>query len=145
MTSQNGQTKDAKTAYSFELGKNSTTLTVENPIGLMYVSDYYYAAEPEFWTLMGFDGSKQDVSIDESSDYRGAIWNNWLWDGDTEWTITPRTEYQTGGAFSVSNEGLVGTYGVATRQHAVRPSFYLKSDVTYVKGSGSATDPFVMN
>ena len=38
-----------KTAYNYELGNNSSSTTYNAKIGLMYVSDYGYAASPANW------------------------------------------------------------------------------------------------
>lgn len=46
---------NAKTAYNYELGSNKINTTYSAKIGLMYVSDYYYAATPTYWSNKGFD------------------------------------------------------------------------------------------
>ena len=63
--------------------------------------------------------------------------------GYYEWTISRSADYSDD-AFSVSNDGRVNNYGVYS-SIAVRPSFNLESSITYVSGSGSASDPMVIN
>ena len=47
-------------------------------------------------------------------------------------------------AFDVNSDGLV-YLNFVYRDYAVRPSFNLESSITYVSGSGSASDPMVIN
>ena len=99
-------------------------------IGLMYVSDYGYAASNSYWTtnMRGYD----------SASIRN---NNWMYMGLYEWTISRRSG-DSGGAFMVSSAGsLVSDDVVYGNKPAVRPSFYLTSFTTYVSGSGSSADP----
>ena len=124
------------TAYQYEVGSNASTTTVDKKIGLMYVSDYYYAASPSAWTLVGYND-------DEIKDYRAAKTTNWLYLGSDEWTISRISGY-TNGAFSVTSTGYVDNYYVPN-SYAVRPSFNLLSSTTYVSGSGSMSDPVRVN
>ena len=110
---------------------------------MIYVSDYYYAASNNYWTLPGYDTTILDANIPENKDYRAAIWDNWLWNGDAYWTITPR-EVSSSFAFLVSDIGDVDTFNVSTSTAAVRPSFYLNSNVEYVSGTGTEADPFII-
>ena len=105
-------------------------------IGLMYVSDYAYAASPIYWTYYGNNSSA-------TKDYRAATNTNWMYTGLYEWTIT-RDSDDAYRAFVVSFLGFVGNKW-AKDSSAVRPSFYLLSEITYVSGSGSSSDPIVIN
>ena len=64
--------------------------------------------------------------------------------GLTEWTIS-RSSDVTNNAFGVSNTGYV-SYGSFDLVHdsgdAVRPCFYLVSDVVLSGGTGTASDPY---
>ena len=124
------------TVYKYEVGSNASTTTVDKKIGLMYVSDYYYAASPSAWTLMGWND-------DATKNYRAAKTINWLYLGPNEWTIS-RNSDNTTNAFLVSSTGSVSN-PIVTFSYAARPSFSLESSTTYVSESGSMSDPVRVN
>ena len=126
------------TAYQNEIVNPVTTNTTDNAteytakIGLMYVSDYGFAAEPSAWTLtMGNYNNTTATST------------NWMYMGLYEWTISRFADYSDI-AFRVRSGGSVSSNYV-DNDYAVRPSFSLESSITYVSGSGSASDPMVIN
>ena len=135
-------TQPAKTAYQNEIVSPVTTNTTDNAtdysakVGLMYVSDYMYAAPQDKWTLVGYNS-------DASKDYRAATSVNWMYMGLWEWTISRYADlafyvfyvYYTG---FVLNSNAFNAYGV-------RPVFYLSSSVNYASGSGTAADPILVN
>ena len=131
------------TAYQNEIVNPVTTNTTDNAteysakIGLMYVSDYGYAASPTYWTYPGYSSSGA------SSDYRAATTSNWMYMGLYDWTISRRADYSDS-AFYVLNTGFVN-YSYVGNSIGCRPSFNLESSITYVTGSGSASDPMVIN
>ena len=126
------------TTYQNEIVNPVTTNTTDNAttysakIGLMYVSDYGFAASPDAWTLT-------------MSSYNNttATNNNWMYMGLYEWTISRFADYSNY-AFRVRSVGFVVgnfvNYGIG-----VRASFSLESSVSYVSGSGSMSDPIVIN
>ena len=130
------------TAYQNEIVNPVTTDSADNAkeysakIGLMYVSDYMYAAPQDKWTLVGNNS-------DASKDYRAAISVNWMYMGYFDWTIS-RVAHYSPGAFVVYSDGGMGDDDVFSYR-AVRPSFNLESSITYVSGDGSASDPIVIN
>ena len=124
-----------KTAYQYEVGSSASSTTYDAKIGLMYVSDYYYGASPSAWTLMGYNS-------DAMKDYRAATSTNWLYLGSYEWTISRRSD-DTNSAFCVNSTGYVFLCDVASIR-GVRPSFNLLSSTTYVSGSGSMSDPIII-
>ena len=124
-------------AYQNEVGVNSSTTTYDAKIGLMYVSDYYYAASPSAWTLVGFNGSGA------TKDYSAAKTINWLYLGSYEWTISRDSNFANF-AFYVDSDGYVYD-NLVTNSFGVRPSFNLLSSVKYVSGSGSMSDPVRVN
>ena len=63
--------------------------------------------------------------------------------GYYDWTIS-RYAGGSDNAFLVYYDGGVGDTGVGNYL-AVRPSFNLESSITYVSGSGSASDPMIIN
>ena len=94
-------TKTSSVAYTNEITNPVTTNTTDNAttysakIGLMYVSDYGFAASPDAWTLT-------------MSSYNNttATNNNWMYMGLYEWTISRNAGYSDN-AFSVGNDGNV--------------------------------------
>ncbi len=130
-------TQPAKTAYQNEIvgpvtntTDNATTYSAK--VGLMYASDYGFAAAPSTWTT-------------QLSSYNGeAIKNvNWMYMGLYEWTISRNADYAYT-VFGVDNPGGVNSI-LAYTTCGVRPVFSLISSVNYVSGSGTATDPIVVN
>ena len=126
------------TTYQNEIVNPVTTNTTDNAttysakIGLMYVSDYGFAASPDAWTLT-------------MSSYNNttATNNNWMYMGLYEWTISRRAD-SSGIAFNVDRDGRVND-GLVDGYRGVRASFSLESSVSYVSGSGSMSDPIVIN
>ena len=137
-TYSNIYSKTPSVVYQNEIVNPVTTNTTDNAteytakIGLMYVSDYGFAAEPSAWTLtMGNYNNTTATST------------NWMYMGLYEWTIS-RNAGSSNAAFRVYNGGDVSNFGVHYNI-AVRPSFSLESSINYVSGSGSASDPMVIN
>ena len=108
-------------------GSNPTTYTDE--IGLMYPSDYGYAASPGAWGAI-------------LSSYSTITANNWLYMGIFEWTITPYSSYSNN-VFRVDYSGDL-RYGSVNSRYAARPVFYLESNVQLEGGSGTSSDPFTL-
>ena len=103
-------------------------------VGLIYASDYGFAAAPSAWisTLYDYDGEAIKSA-------------NWMYLGAYEWTISRNTDFSYR-AFSVNVSGYVtGGNGDVLSARGVRPVFSLSSSVNYASGSGSATDPIVVN
>lgn len=137
------RTNTAKQYYETELGTDATNTTYEAKIGLAYVSDYGYAASPENW-ITALNNYNNSTNTD----------NNWIFMGLNEWTIS-RVSSGSNYAFSIEYNGKLyisnvhvtgfapGTIGVDDR--AIRPTFYLNSDVQYISGTGTQTDPYRIN
>ena len=104
-------------------------LQMMQKIGLMYVSDYGFAADQSGWTT-------------ELSSYNSNTSKNWLFLGSNEWTIS-RYPVSKNRAFGVGSGYVVSN--TVTISFAVRPSFNLESSVKYVSGSGSMSDPIRIN
>ena len=124
-------TNTAKQYYDAEVGTGQSGYEETMKIGLMYVSEYGYGASPEKWTTALYE------------DNYGT--DNWLYLVDYEWLIS-RSSNVTGVAFSVNPDfdGRVNLFSVSYT-NAVRPSFSLTSTVTISSGTGTSTDPFVLN
>ena len=131
-TLENVSSSPVKIAHTYEVGANAANITYNAKIGLMYASDYGYAASPENWsTNMG--------SLNNDTNRN----NNWMFMGLYDWTISRLSDYSDL-VFRVYYTGHVVNSGVY-REYAVRPSFYLNYSVTYAGGTGSASDPILVN
>ena len=125
-------------AYQNEIVNPVTTNTTDNAkeysakIGLMYVSDYGYAASSSAWTLtMNNYNSTTAKNL------------NWMHMGYYDWTLS-RNADDSSYAFLVYYNGSVSSYSV-NDDFAVRPSFNLESSITYASGSGTQLDPIRIN
>ena len=112
-------------AYKNEIKNTSASSTYEDKIGLMYVSDYGYAANPVYWTYVGNDS-------DYSKSYGYAKGENWLYGGGWDWTISPRSD-SSNYVYGIGGGGVIGNNKVNISS-GVRPCFHLESSVTYVSG-----------
>ena len=130
----------AKSFYTGErnnagYGSNPTTYGPENAngsstkIGLMYPSDYGYAAYPDAWTTNLYSYSSSTI-----------IDNNWLYMGLHEWTMVPRSS-SSNYVFYLTDYGNLG-YSRANNGYSVRPVLYLKSNISYASGNGTKASPF---
>ena len=134
-TNSNGQTLTASEYYDIE---RSNTVYGSNPknviqyIGLMYPSDYGYAA------------GNRCLSI-TLNNYNTCTNNNYLFKSITEWLQTPNASlnnqvtyiYQDGYVIN-NNYSSTGNKAVYT----VRPTLYLSSEVKITGGTGTSSDPY---
>ena len=123
-------------AYKNEIVTPAENTTYDTKIGLMYASDFYYAASPRAWTLVGCD-------FDEGKDYSDASANNWIYMGHNEWIVSRKSD-NSNYAFLVVYFGFV-LYSSVNGDAGVRPSFNLSSSITYVSGNGSMSNPIRIN
>ena len=124
--------------YQNEIVSPSATNSTDNAteyeakIGLIYVSDYGFAASPSAWTLTM--GSYSNTTAKN---------NNWMYMGLNEWPISRRSDNSTS-MFYVYYYGHV-TNTIVDGNYGVRPSFNLDPSVNYKSGSGSMSDPIIIN
>lgn len=136
-----GNTRDkivitnAKTAYQNEILTPAASTIFEAKVGLLYVSDYGFAASRTYWTY---------PFTSESNGYDIAKEANWLYGGGWDWTITPITTTSNNSIFVIFSGGSVIS-NLSKNEFMVRPVFNLESSVTYVSGSGSMSDPIIIN
>ena len=138
----------ANGAYNYEIGKNKSNIDTNNAkIGLAYVNDYLYAASNIYWNY-------------KSSGYFVTISENWLYSGIPEFLGMSTESDYIGGMHQynlhyISDSGNI-SFGDSCNElssenagrlsyAAVRPTFYLNSDVSYVSGTGSENDPYIIN
>ncbi len=106
-------------------------------IGLMYLHDYYYGMSGG--NNCGSSGSTCKTSwLHLSNNDSGAP-------STTEWTMSRygsvRGRYD---AYNVNSNGRA-YYVTLDAAYSVRPVFYLTSDVEFVSGTGTSSDPFIIN
>ena len=97
-------------------------------IGLMYVSDYGFAASPSAWTI-------KMSSYDNSS-------INWMYMGNYEWTISPYSS-NSFSVFTLNDRGDVNNFA-AGADYGSRPVLYLKASVLYAGGLGTKDSPITL-
>ena len=128
-----------KAMYTAEITNATKTYGPSNgtsKIGLMYVSDYMYAASPTYWTYPGYSPSGA------TSDYRAATTSNWMYMGLSEWTITPNSS-NSSSVFGLGDYGNLGS-DIAYFGYGGRPVLYLKASVAYAGGSGTKDLPITL-
>ncbi len=125
-----------KAMYTAEITNATKTYGPENgtsKIGLMYASDYGFAAAPSAWTstLYGYNSSSI-ISV------------NWMYMGLSEWTITPHSSKSSTDVFQAVISGNLNSAGSAYYGNGVRPVLYLKASVAYAGGVGTQSDPIIV-
>ena len=99
-------------------------------LGLMYLSDYGYAASDECTQKL------------EKYDNTTCKTNNWLFKGNTEWTL-PQNAFDISRVVCVETAGSVsGGSIVYYHQDGVRPVLYLISSVQITGGNGTSSSPY---
>ena len=115
-----------KNIYTYELGSNNANITETMYIGLMYLSDYAYAADPDNWNL----------NLEDFSSISSA---NWLYTSFRVWTISKNSS-NTSSIWTMTrgySESCLSQYTAE-----VKPTFYLNSNVAFSGGSGTSSDPY---
>ena len=120
-------------------------------VALIYPSDYGYA------TMGGLDAARSEcieTLSTTSSTIPGKTWrnnynsdcknNDWLNpSSDVNWLLSPLLDIGNH-AFYATTLGIVNNY-YTYNAYAVLPSVYLKSDVSILSGSGTESDPYIVN
>ena len=122
-------------AYQNEIVAPAENTTYDAKIGLMYVSDYGFAASPSAWTttLYNYDGN----------DAKGTSIKtiNWMYMGYYDWMIS-RNSDNSNDAFLVNYGGDV--LDRVSSNNGVRPVLYLKASVLYAGGLGTKDSPITL-
>ena len=142
----------ASEAYSFERGSTpgatakssySSATTAIVSVALMYPSDYGYGV------LASDCARTKKLGYLSYNSYSECYNNNWLYQGSSsfQWLISPDDSY-AGYEFVVHNSGYVNPYyrfdSYVNTSGYYAPVMALSSSV-YVTGSGTQSDPYVMN
>ncbi len=124
-----GNDSGSETAYEFyrdSIYSPIVSKVSNGKIGLVYASDYGYAASTNYWTT------------DLSTYYSGTS-NNWLFNSLYEYTIEPLS------SSVYSNYVIYEHGGLDTNDRdaaEVRPTFYLNNNIKFNNGTGAESDPF---
>ena len=126
--------------YGYERGtlryNTDRPLYWDGMVGLMYPSDYGYAA------------GNTCVNGTKLYGYNGGCMNkDWLYISNTyQWLMSPFSGKDSygDGAFVVSSSGYVGGYGIII-DYSARPVFYLSSSASISEGEGTSTDPYIVS
>ncbi|MBS7021222.1 MAG: hypothetical protein KH135_05120 [Firmicutes bacterium] len=124
--------------YSRERGNivyNGNPTTTILYVGLMYPSDYVYAASSSCTKL------PDEYHLDANCSTTG----NWLYsqeltNGIWEWTLTPSSGLNSDAFVISKNSGITSVY--TTESHIIRPVVYLKSNVNITAGTGTSSNPY---
>ena len=123
--------------YGYERGtlryNTDRPLYWEGMIGLMYLSDYGYAA------------GNTCVTGTKLYNYNGGCMNkDWLYISNTlQWVMSPRSGYSNI-VFYVDSSGFVGN-GYSYFAFAARPVFYLNSSASISEGEGTLAAPYILS
>ena len=136
------------TASMFYERERGTTVYSGRPtewigkVALMYPSDYGYATSGGATTTREACLAIQ-LYIWDTSSFSDCKNNDWLYNsGALQWTLTPSSS-ASGHVFSVTNLGNL-YYSNANYGYGARPSVYLKSTIAISGGTGSSTDPYIL-
>ena len=120
--------------YTAEITNATKTYGPSNgtsKIGLMYASDYGFAAAPSAWTA--------NLATYNDKDIKNV---NWMYMGLFEWTMTPFSSYSSSVFYARHSGYLNGSN--ANFGWGGRPVLYLKSSVLYAGGSGTKNLPITL-
>ena len=105
-------------------------------IGLMYASDYGFAASPSAWTTTLYNYSDNDANGTSIQTI------NWMNMGHNEWTISPYSSSSSHVIHLYRNGALSANFAI--NGYGSRPVLYLKSSVLYAGGSGTKDSPITL-
>jgi len=106
-------------------------------IGLVYASDYGFAASPSAWNTTLLDYSGNDANGTSITTI------NWMYMGFDECIMTPFSS-DSSFVFSLYPDGQVSSDIAASSQSGSRPVLYLKASVAYAGGSGTKDSPITL-
>ena len=120
--------------YQNEIITPANNITYDAKIGLMYVSDYAFAASSESWTKNMSSYGVEDITTND----------NWMYMGLYEWTITRIADNNTQTSFLIMNYGLLVSHSIIVNR-GVRAVFSLEPSVSYKSGDGTFENPIRIN
>ena len=122
--------------YDYERGTarydTSRPLYWDGNVGLMYPSDYGYAA------------GNTCVTGTTPNNYKGGCYQkDWLFNSNDEWLMSP-CSVSSSFSFLLYSNGYVGYTVNVGYAKKVYPTFYLSKDVIITGGTGSLEDPYLV-
>lgn len=99
----------------------------------MYISDYAYAASPDYWGKYTYEYGTN-----------AAAANRLYLDNIAQWLISHASS-DNYDVFDIASDGSINGDNNATAYHYVRLTFYLVSDIQYTGKSGTLSDPYRVN
>lgn len=120
--------------YSYERGTSvysGRPTTWSGKIGLMYPSDYGYAADLSKCVNMGLIG----YSSNACKNY------NWIYIANNQWLMTPANSYDNR-SFGIIGNGILYNSSITASNGAIRPALYLDSGVLLETGAGTSSNPY---
>ena len=128
---------DQSTASQYYDKERSGRVYMGNPvstkqyIGLMYPSDYGYAAEQNCLEIQVYEYDKICYK------------NDYLYSGNNEWLQTPLSSHSAAAAY-LTQTGTIYANASIDEIYAIRPVLYLSSSVKITGGTGSQSDPYTI-
>ncbi|CCZ57170.1 unknown [Clostridium sp. CAG:762] len=122
-----------KTERGTTVKTSGTPIVTTAKVGLMYASDYGYSVK----------NSSCNHSSKSLFDYSATACggNAWMLKNGNEWTVSPYSGYAYS-VFYVYNLAYADSGYGADYGFGARPVLYLNSNVYYLSGTGTITDPF---
>ena len=105
--------------------------THAGPAGILSIADYYLAYNADRYWLTDYDTTSNWIGIHNNG---GSGY---------EWSMSWGGGSSTNASWIYTN-GKLSSNGANYSANA-RPTFFLKSDVTWSRGTGTITDPFIIN
>ena len=116
--------------------------TWQGKIALMYPSDYGYATSGGATTNRDACLAQALYNWDSLS-YSDCNNNDWIFNDDYQWTLTPNSS-NSRSVLYVDSRGFVGGGNYADLVRGVRPSVYLTSNVGISGGDGTMNNPYIL-
>ena len=129
---------NAETMYKNERGTtvktSGTPIVTTAKVGLMYASDYGYSVKNS-----SCNHSNRSL---ESYDKTACGGSAWLLKNGFEWTLSPGSSSASTVFYVFNFASVERNYYYADSGFGARPVLYLNSNVYYLSGTGTITDPF---
>lgn len=117
-------------AYQNEIISSYSNILYSAKVGLMYASDYGFAASQANWET-SLNSYNSDLNRE----------NNWLFMGYYDWLLTIESDLENS-SYQITSNGHIISSDVNTGTYAIRPTFYLNEDIEISKGTGMELDPY---
>ncbi len=125
LSTSDGTTKMAHDVLTKEIKNDVNSTLYYSKVGLLYLNEYYYAAEESNWISTNYTGS-----------------GNWLNKGLNEYLMSPAADNSTK-AFVINANGTIATDTVSNAK-SIRPVLYLYQQVKLKDGLGLKDEPYIL-